>query len=68
MENLNLNKILNREEKVNELKESLYSFEKNKNNLFVKKGIYVYGEPGTGKTKFVMNILNLFFVGIKPVH
>jgi len=57
MENLNLNKILNREEKVNELKESLYSFEKNKNNLFVKKGIYVYGEPGTGKTKFVMNIL-----------
>jgi len=57
MENLNINKILNREEKVNEFKESLYSFEKNKNNLFVKKGIYVYGEPGTGKTKFVMNIL-----------
>ena len=57
MENLNINKILNREEKVNEFKESLYSFEKNKNNLFVKKGIYVYGEPGTGKTKFVMSIL-----------
>ena len=57
MENLNINKILNREEKVNEFKESLYSFEKNKNNLFVKKGIYVYGEPGTGKTEFVMSIL-----------
>jgi len=27
------------------------------NNLLFKKGIYVYGEPGTGKTEFVMNIL-----------
>ena len=29
----------------------------NKNNLLFKKGIYVYGEPGIGKTEFIMNIL-----------
>jgi DNA polymerase III delta prime subunit len=29
----------------------------NKNNLLLKKGIYIYGDPGTGKTTFVTNIL-----------
>ena len=57
MEELNINKILNREEKANSIKDILFSFEKNKNNVLMKKGIYVYGDPGTGKTTFVTNIL-----------
>ena len=32
-------------------------FEANKHNLLYKKGIYVYGDPGSGKTTFVTNIL-----------
>ena len=57
METLNLNNLLNREEKSNFIKEILHNFELNKNNLAFKKGIYVYGDPGTGKTTFVTNIL-----------
>ena len=57
MEDLNFNKILNREEKASNIKEILTNFELNKNNLLFKKGIYVYGDPGSGKTTFVTNIL-----------
>jgi DNA polymerase III delta prime subunit len=57
MEIVNLNKLLDREEKANFIKEILNNFELNKNNLSFKKGIYIYGEPGTGKTSFVINIL-----------
>ena len=57
MDELNINKILNRDEKANNIKDILRSFEQNKNNMLFKKGIYVYGDPGTGKTTFVTNIL-----------
>ena len=57
MEDLNINKILNREDKSNFIKEVLTNFDKNKNDMLLKKGIYIYGEPGTGKTTFVTNIL-----------
>jgi DNA polymerase III delta prime subunit len=57
MEKLNLNEILNREDQEKEIKNILKDFEANKNNLLIKKGIYVYGVPGTGKTTFVANIL-----------
>jgi len=57
MEELNINKILNRNEKASIIKNILHDFEKNKNNLLFKKGIYVYGNPGSGKTEFVINIL-----------
>ena len=57
MEQLNINKLLNRENEAQQIKNILKNFELNKNNLLFKKGIYVYGEPGTGKTEFVMNIL-----------
>ena len=57
MENININKLLKREDKVKFVKDILLNFELNKNNLLFKKGIYVYGEPGTGKTKFITNIL-----------
>ena len=57
MENLNLNKILNREEKASNIKDILKNFELNKNNMLFKKGIYIYGDPGSGKTTFITNIL-----------
>jgi hypothetical protein len=57
MDKLNINKILNRDEREKEIKNILNEFEINKNNLLFKKGIYVYGDPGTGKTSFVVDIL-----------
>jgi len=57
MNTLNLNKILNRESEVTKMKDLLKTFDLNKHDLLLKKGIYVYGEPGTGKTEFIVNIL-----------
>ena len=57
MENINLNEILNRNKKADFIKNILSTFDENKNNLLFKKGIYIYGNPGSGKTTFVTNIL-----------
>jgi DNA polymerase III delta prime subunit len=57
MDKINLNKILHRERDAQQVKDILRDFELNKNNLLFKKGIYVYGDPGTGKSSFVINIL-----------
>jgi hypothetical protein len=57
MEQLNLNNILNRTNQENKLIEYLNYFEENKKNLTVKRGIYIYGSPGSGKTMFVEKIL-----------
>lgn len=45
----NINKILERENIVTEIKTILQSFEKNCNELSFKRGIYIYGSPGCGK-------------------
>jgi SpoVK/Ycf46/Vps4 family AAA+-type ATPase len=57
MENLNINKLLNRDEEVSKIKEILKDFEQNKNNLSTKKGLYIYGNPGSGKSTFITEIL-----------
>jgi hypothetical protein len=57
MDKIDLNKILQREEIVSNIKSILINFELNKNNLLFKKGIYIYGDPGSGKTAFITNIL-----------
>jgi SpoVK/Ycf46/Vps4 family AAA+-type ATPase len=57
MELLDINNLLNREEEVNKIKDILMNFEANKSNLAIKKGIYIYGEPGSGKSTFITNIL-----------
>ena len=57
MELLDINNLLNREEEVNKIKDILMNFETNKSNLSIKKGIYIYGEPGSGKSMFITNIL-----------
>jgi len=58
MENININNLLNRDEETNKIIEILIDFELNKHNLTTKKGIYIYGNPGAGKTTFVTKILN----------
>jgi len=57
MINININQILGREEDENKIKNILKDFEYNKHNLTTKKGIYIYGNPGIGKSTFINNIL-----------
>jgi len=57
MDIINIDELLGRQEEVNKMKAILKDFELNKNNLTTKKGIYIYGDPGSGKTTFVTNIL-----------
>ena len=57
MEQLNLNTILNRDTAEDKLKEILNLFEKNKQLMTTRRGIYIYGSPGSGKTYFVKDIL-----------
>jgi len=44
-------------EQENKLIEYLNYFEENKKDLLVRRGIYLYGSPGSGKTIFVQKIL-----------
>jgi len=57
MQNININGIFERDKISNEIKQILLSFESNYKNLAFKKGIYIYGSPGCGKTQFVKNLL-----------
>ena len=57
MDNLNMNALLNRDEEANKIKMILKDFEQNKHNLTAKRGLYIYGDPGSGKTTFILNIL-----------
>ena len=57
MEQLNLNLLLNRIGCEEKFVESLRNFELNKQNKIIKRGIYVYGSPGSGKSLFVKELL-----------
>lgn len=57
MENLNINQLLNRNDEVNKIQRFLIDFEQNKSDLLIKRGLYIYGDPGSGKTTFITNIL-----------
>ena len=58
MDKLDLNLILDRKTIYNNIKNNIINFEKNKQDLLIKRGIYLYGPPGSGKSKFIQNILN----------
>jgi hypothetical protein len=55
--NTQILQILQRDKIANELKNLLLNFEENCKNINYKKGFYVYGSPGCGKTHFVSQIL-----------
>ena len=57
MDQLNFNVIFERNSISDNIKNILHDFEKNKNDLMKKRGMYIYGAPGAGKTTFVMNLL-----------
>ncbi len=57
MELININEILDRNTICDKIKNFLIEFETNKHNLLCKRGIYIYGNPGTGKTAFVEKLL-----------
>jgi hypothetical protein len=54
---IKMNKILGRDAIADEIRSILYDFDTQYKNVNFKKGIYVYGAPGCGKTEFVTNIL-----------
>ena len=57
MEIIDFNKVLNRKKMCDQIKSFLIEFDLNKHDLTFKRGIYIYGNPGTGKTLFVENLL-----------
>lgn len=52
-----INTIFERNTIENEIKQILFSFESKSKDPIFKKGIYIYGSPGCGKTEFVINLL-----------
>ena len=59
MDKLDFNTLLNRNETVETIKEFLQQFQENKTNLLQKRGLYLYGEAGSGKTLFVTKTLQM---------
>ena len=57
MDQLNMNQLLNRTNEEKIIKDALINFEENKQNLLTKRGIYIYGSPGSGKSHFIDKIL-----------
>ena len=57
MENLNIDKILNRNIIKKEIKIFLNTFEKEKKNKKIKRCIYLFGKSGSGKTYFIKKLL-----------
>ena len=51
------NSIFERSDIEKNIKDYLISFDENCKNIHFKKGFYIYGSPGCGKTQFVTNIL-----------
>ena len=54
---INFDKILNREHIKKQIKDFLINFENNKTDITIYRGIYIYGDSGSGKTYFIENLL-----------
>jgi hypothetical protein len=52
-----MNNILDRQQIEEDIKKMLTNYESNCQNINFKKGIYLYGSPGCGKTHFITEIL-----------
>ena len=58
MDDIDINKILNREKYITEIKDVIKKFESIPDDFQRIGGIYIYGETGIGKTFFVKTLLN----------
>jgi DNA polymerase III delta prime subunit len=56
MNTLDLNTVFNRNEIAAKIKHIISSFDDRCKDADFKKGIYIYGAPGTGKTRFILDI------------
>jgi len=56
MDKLNFNEIFERTHIENSILHILSNFQENKKDITLKRGIYIYGGPGCGKTKFIYNL------------
>jgi len=56
MNNVNIH--LERTHIANELKTLLLNFDNSMNDITYKRGFYIYGSPGSGKTKFVLDAIS----------
>jgi len=54
---IDVNKVLNRDHIYQSIKLFLEAFQEKKQDLTFKRGIYIYGNPGSGKTEFVTRML-----------
>ena len=54
--------ILGRTTIQSEITEMLNSFEDRCSDNSYKKGLYIYGSPGTGKTHFVVNLVERYWL------
>jgi len=62
----NINSIFDRDHISNQIKNILLEFDSKSKDISYKKGIYIYGSPGCGKTNFIMNLLNeIDYDGVK---
>jgi len=52
-----INEILNRTAVAEEIKNHFIYFQTHKNDLNIKRGVYLYGESGVGKTTFIVQLL-----------
>jgi hypothetical protein len=52
-----MNEILNRKTIEDEIRVFLREFNDRQKDIQFKKGIYIYGSPGCGKTRFIMDLL-----------
>lgn len=57
MDTIDVNTLLNRTKIEIDIREKLIDFQNRKNDPLLKRGFYIYGNPGVGKTKFIKKIL-----------
>ena len=60
MDELDIDEILDRMEIKETIISILNNFESSKKEINIKRGIYIYGNPGTGKSYLVKSILKIF--------
>ena len=57
MDKLNVNRILDRDSLFEEISTVLQTIEASQHDLTTKRGFYISGKPGSGKTRFVIDLL-----------